>query len=102
MKELANIKRFNVVSNQTLPTGKVNLKADYKTNNKQPYVGGTITLYANNKKNGEEHIEQILANRISLDETFDDSFDTGTPVTDTYQTLFTFTETLQKVIVDLK
>ncbi len=99
---LANVDRFNITSDQMLPTGNVILKAIYKTEADQPGAGGTVTLYANNKKIGEGQVGKTLPNRISLDETLDVGFDTGTPVAEAYKTPFAFTGNLKKVSVDLK
>ncbi|MBV8883285.1 MAG: arylsulfatase [Chroococcidiopsidaceae cyanobacterium CP_BM_RX_35] len=98
---LAGVERFNVVSNQTLPTGKVTLKAVYKTDADRPAAGGTVTLYANNKRIGEGRVEKSLPNRLSIDETLDVGYDTGTPLTETYETPFAFTSNLEKVTIEL-
>ena len=39
--------------------------------------------------------------RFSTDETFDTGLDTGSPVSDDYQSLFKFTGKLKKVEIDL-
>jgi hypothetical protein len=85
-----------------LPTGKVKLKAVYKTDKDEPFSGATVTLYANNRKIGEGRVEKSMPNRISIDETLDVGFDTGTPVTEDYETPFDFTGTLDKVTIELK
>jgi arylsulfatase len=79
----------------------VELKAVYKTDADQPFAGATVSLYANNKKIGEGRVEKSIPNRISIDETLDVGFDTGTPLTETYETPFDFTGALKKVTIDL-
>ncbi len=99
---LAGSKRYEVKSTTNVPRGKVALKAVYKTDADQPYAGATVTLYANNKKIGQGRVEKSIPNRISLDETFDVGYDTGTPVTESYKVPFAFTGTLNKVTVELQ
>ena len=98
---LVGVSRYEVTSKKPLPTGKVELKAVYKTDADQPFSGGKVTLYANNKKIGEGRLEKTIPNRISIDETLDVGFDTGTPVTEDYETPFDFTGALNKVTIDL-
>jgi hypothetical protein len=98
---LAGVDNYSVVSDKTVPTGKVTLKAVYKTDEDKPFSGGQMTLYANNRKIGEGRIEKTLPNRISIDETVDVGFDTGTPVTNSYQLPFDFTGNLEQVTVSL-
>ncbi len=98
---LAGVNIDSIVSDKTVPTGKVTLKAVYKTDEDKPFAGGKMTLYANNRKIGEGRVEKTLPNRISLDETFDVGFDTGTPVTESYQVPFDFTGNLKQLSIDL-
>jgi arylsulfatase len=98
---LAGVERYNIESDQRIPTGKVTLKAEYKTDANQPYAGGTVTLYANNKKIGQGRVEKSIPNRVTLDETMDIGFDTGTPVTESYEMPFAFTGKLDEVAIDL-
>jgi arylsulfatase A-like enzyme len=98
---LVGVSRYQVASTKALPTGKVELKAVYKTDQDAPFAGATVTLFANNKKIGTGRVEKTIPNRISLDETLDVGFDTGTPLTETYETPFAFTGTLKQVEIDL-
>ncbi|MBD2427445.1 arylsulfatase [Phormidium sp. FACHB-1136] len=98
---LAGVERYEVESSTRLPAGKVVLKADYKTDAVQPYAGATVTLYANNKKIGQGRVEKSIPNRFTLDETLDIGFDTGTPVTESYELPFAFTGKLDEVAIDL-
>ncbi len=98
---LVDVERYDVVSDRPLPTGDVQLKAVYKTDQDVPFAGAMVRLYANNKKIGEGRVEKTIPNRISIDETLDVGFDTGTPVTEDYETPFDFTGTLNKVTLDL-
>jgi len=98
---LADVERYEVVSDNPLPTGDVTLKAVYKSDKDEPFSGATVTLFANNRQIGKGRVEKSLPNRISLDETLDVGYDTGTPVTETYETPFAFTGTLKQVAIDL-
>lgn len=42
-----------------------------------------MTLYAGDKEIGKGRVEKSIPNRVTLDETLDIGFDTGTPVTET-------------------
>lgn len=98
---LAGVERFNIESDDDVPTGTVALKAVYKTDADKPFAGADVTLYANDKPIGKGRVEKSLPNRVTLDETTDFGFDTGTPVTEDYQTPFKFTGTLNAVTIDL-
>ena len=98
---LADTANYTITSTESIPTGKVTLKAIYKTDADQPFAGGNVTLYANNRKIGSGRVEKTLPNRLSLDETFDVGFDTGTPVTEAYETPFDFTGNLEQVTINL-
>ena len=98
---LAGTARYDVISTQSVPTGKVTLKAVYKTDQDKPFSGATVTLYANNRKIGSGRVEKTLPNRLSLDETFDVGFDTGTPVTEAYESPFDFTGNLKQITIKL-
>ena len=96
---LANVQRFHIVSKKNVPTGRVRLEAVYKTDEDKPYAGATITLYANGKKIGKGRVEKSIPIRVSLDETFDVGFDTGTPIVESYKMPFDFTGKLESLKV---
>ena len=50
---------------------------------------------------GEGRVEKSIPNRVTLDETFDIGFDTGTPVTEGYEMPFKFTGRLHDVTITL-
>ena len=74
----------------------------YKTDADKPFAGATVTLFANDKKLGEGRVEKSIPNRVTLDETFDIGFDTGTPVADGYEMPFKFTGQLKSVTIKLE
>ena len=94
-----------------LPTDTpVTLKAVYKTVSEEPGAGAEVALYANDQPltiAGSNVVCQSIANRFTLDETLDVSFDTGTPIRETYaekmgeDMSFDFTGTLNSVTIEL-
>lgn len=99
---LAGIDRTTIESDERLPSGKVSLKAVYKTDADKPYAGAEVTLYANDKEIGKGRVEKSIPNRVTLDETFDIGFDTGTPVMEGYDMPFDFTGGLKSVTIELE
>ncbi len=53
------------------------------------------------QKIGQGRVEKNILNRLTLDETLDIGFDTGTPVTESYELPFAFTGKLDEVAIDL-
>ncbi|TWT39796.1 Arylsulfatase [Thalassoglobus neptunius] len=98
---LAGVERFTIESEERIPTGEVTLKAVYVTDEDKPFSGASVTLFVDDKKVGEGRVEKSIPNRVTLDETFDVGFDTGTPVMDGYDMPFKFTGQLKSVTVDL-
>ncbi len=98
---LAGVERFTVTSDEPVPSGKVALKMVYTTDADKPFAGATVTLFANDKKVAEGRVEKSIPNRVTLDETLDIGFDTGTPVADGYSMPFPFSGQLEGVTIDL-
>lgn len=98
---LAGVERYVVPSGEPLPTGAVTLKAVYVTDADRPFAGATVSLFANDAKIGEGDIVRSLPNRVTLDETLDIGFDTGTPVAEGYAMPFRFTGRLDGVTIEL-
>jgi arylsulfatase len=98
---LVGVAQYTVSSEGRLPSGDVTLKAVYKTDADKPFAGATVTLFANDKIIGVGRVEKSIPNRVTLDETFDIGFDTGTPVADGYDMPFKFTGKLRAVTIDL-
>ena len=99
---LAGVEQYSITSQSVLPKGEVTLKAVYKTDADKPFAGATVTLFANDKQLGEGRVEKSIPNRVTLDETFDIGFDTGTPVAEGYDMPFKFTGKLGAVTIDLE
>jgi len=98
---LVGIDQYTITSKEKVPSGEVNLKAVYKTDADKPYAGATVTLFVNDKQVGEGRVEKSIPNRVTLDETFDIGFDTGTPVAEGYEMPFKFTGKLNAVTIEL-
>ncbi|MCA9234343.1 MAG: arylsulfatase [Planctomycetales bacterium] len=100
---LAGVERFSIASDETLPTGEVEVRAVYKSDSDKPFAGADVTLFANEKQIGKGRVEKSIPNRVTLDETFDIGFDTGTPVSEDYadQMPFEFSGTLKAVTIEL-
>jgi len=99
---LVGVERYTITSEDRLPSGEVTLSAVYKTDADKPFAGATVTLYANDKQVGEGRVEKSIPNRVTLDETLDIGFDTGTPVADGYDMPFKFTGKLTAVTIELE
>ena len=98
---LAGVERFMIESKDRIPTGEVELQAVYKSDADKAFAGATVTLFANGKKMGEGRVEKSIPNRVTLDETLDIGFDTGTPVTEGYDMPFRFTGQLKSLTIEL-
>ncbi|HSG72469.1 MAG TPA: arylsulfatase [Planctomycetaceae bacterium] len=99
---LAGVERYTVTSDKAIPTGKVKLKAVYKTDSEKPFAGADVTLFANDRQIGKGRVEKSIPNRVTLDETLDIGFDTGTPISDDFEVPFKFTGQLKTVTIELK
>ncbi|HCS50661.1 arylsulfatase [Rubinisphaera sp.] len=99
---LAGVERFEIKSDKVIPTGEVQLKAVYKTDSDKPFAGADVTLFANDKQIGKGRVEKSIPNRVTLDETLDIGFDTGTPVSEEYEMPFKFSGQLKTVTIELK
>ncbi len=98
---LVGVDQYTIVSDGRLPSGEATLKAVYRTDADKPFAGATVSLFVNDKKVGEGRVEKSIPNRVTLDETFDIGFDTGTPVAEGYEMPFRFTGKLHAVTFEL-
>ncbi|WP_346863112.1 arylsulfatase [uncultured Draconibacterium sp.] len=91
-----NEDRYFVRSNVPVPSGEVELKAEYEV---AEGLSGMVTLYINGNKVGQGEIGRIHAVMYSLSETFDVGEDTGTLVSKEYNRENEFSGTLDKLVV---
>jgi len=99
---LAGVERYTITSDSRVPSGEVKLKAVYKTDADKPFAGAEVTLFVNDQQVGSGRVEKSIPNRVTLDETLDIGFDTGTPVAEGYEMPFDFTGQLKTVTIQLK
>jgi arylsulfatase len=93
--------RYQVTSSEKLPAGKSTIRAEFKYDGGGLAKGGTVTMFVNDKKVGEGRVDKTIYGRFSADETFDTGLDSGSPVSNLYQSPFRFTGTLNKIEIDL-
>jgi arylsulfatase len=98
---LAMEKTWTITSSDKVPAGKVTLRYEFTYDGGGAGRGGIGRLFINGKPVGEGRIERTLPFRLSLSESFDVGEDTGTPMTESYQTPFRFSGTIHQVRVDL-
>ena len=90
-----------VTSSEQLPPGKSTIRVEFKYDGDGLAKGGTVTMFLNDKKVGEGRVDKTIYVRFSADETFDTGLDTGSPVSELYQSPFKFTGTLKKIEIDI-
>ena len=98
----ASGKRFTVTGAEPLAAGKTQLKAEFHYDGGGMGKGGTVTLFAGDKKIAEGRIEKTAANFYSANEGMDIGLDTGTPIDFTYHPPFAFTGRIEKFTIELK
>ena len=96
------LERYRVVSSEPVPTGKVTLAMDFRSDGGGMGKGGTITLVANGRKIGEGRVEKTTPFKYSLYEGQDIGEDSGSPIDFSYTPPFKFTGKLGRVTVELK
>jgi arylsulfatase len=96
-----NNDRFKIASPDNLPPGANTVRMDFKYDGGGLGKGGTVTLFVNDKQVAQGRVEKTVPSRFSADETFDIGLDTGSPVSDTYESPFRFGGTIDKVVVEL-
>jgi arylsulfatase len=94
--------RYKVTSVDKLSPGPATIRVDFKYDGGGVGKGGLVTLFINDKKVGEGRVEKTVLGRFSADETFDIGMDTGSPVSDDYNSPNPYTGTLRKVQIKLE
>lgn len=96
--------KYRIASAQALPPGKHAIRFDFEYDGGGRGKGAMGVLSVNGAKVAEARIPVTIANRYSLDETFDVGEDTGTALVDDYSSRmpFHFTGALEKLTIDLK
>lgn len=100
---LSDFERIRWEGPDTLSPGKHTLIFDFKYDGPGIGKAGTGILKIDGKEVANQHMDRTIPIILQWDETFDISFDTGTPVDDNdYQVPFHFTDTINKVTVEPK
>jgi arylsulfatase A-like enzyme len=98
--------RFEVVSDDEIPTGRHALSFEFEpTGEAEPLKGkgapGKATLFVDGKSVGEGELPVTIPLAMGLAAGISIGADGGAPVTDEYEPPFAFTGTLEKVVYDL-
>ena len=96
------LERYRVVSTEPVPTGKITLAMDFKSDGGGMGKGGTITLLANGRRIGEGRVEKTTPFKYSLYEGQDIGEDSGSPIDFSYTPPFKFAGRLRRVTVELE
>jgi arylsulfatase A-like enzyme len=95
------IDKFYISSKKAIPTGKSELKFEFKYDGGQPGSGGTGYLYINNEKVGEGRIDKTNRAATGNYESIEVGRDIVSPVTEKYKIPFVFTGKINKVTIQL-
>jgi arylsulfatase len=98
------LERFTIAGQQPLPKGKVQLKLDfvYQGTAGERGKGAAVTMLVNGTKVAEGQLPRTVPIQFSLGEGMDIGEDVGSAVDFTYKLPFTFTGTIDKVMIELK
>jgi arylsulfatase len=93
------LERYSIVATEALPAGAAKLRMEFTNtgNNK-----GVAALFINDRKVGEAPIPRTVPLTFNLSEGLTAGRDPSTPVTESYQSPFTFTGKLKKVVFQVK
>ncbi|WP_429219250.1 arylsulfatase [Aeromonas veronii] len=97
------LQRFTIGADKPLPKGNVSLRYEFKYDGGGLGKGGVGTLFVNDKKVAEGHIERTQPMVFSADEGTDVGLDGETPVVENYgiSAPYKFTGTINKVTITL-
>jgi arylsulfatase len=93
------LERYSIVATEALPAGAAKLRMEFTNmgDNK-----GVAALFINDRKVGEAPIPRTVPLTFNLSEGLTAGRDPSTPVTESYQSPFTFTGKLKKVVFQVK
>jgi len=78
------IKRYFVEGTQPIPSGKHQVRMEFKYDGGGLAKGGTVSLFVDGKKDGEGRVDMTVPMVFSADETCDVGKETGSPVSPDY------------------
>jgi arylsulfatase len=99
---LLGLQRFKIDADAPMPPGTHQVRMEFAYDGGGPAKGGTVTLYLDGDQVGEGRVEATVPLIFSADETADVGRDTGSPVSDDYDSESSvFTGTVNWVQIDL-
>jgi arylsulfatase len=96
-----SVERSRVASPEKLSPGPATIRVEFKYDGGGAGKGGTATLFVNDKQVGQGRVEKTVPGRFSADETFDIGLDSGSPVSNEYESPNRYTGTIKKVEINL-
>jgi arylsulfatase len=93
------LERYSVVATEALPTGAAKLRMEFTSTGDNK---GVAALFINERKVGEGPISRTVPLTFNLSEGLTAGRDPSTPVTESYQSPFSFTGALKKVVFQVK
>jgi arylsulfatase len=93
------LERYNVVAGEAMPAGAAQLRMEFTRTGDNK---GVAALFINDRKVGEGPIARTVPLTFNLSEGLTAGRDPSTPVTESYQSPFTFTGKLKKVVFQVK
>ncbi len=99
---LTGVDRTTLAGSKPLSPGRHVIALDFKYDEDGGVGGGgEATLSVDGKVVDSKRLERTIGYRVSLDETLDIGEDTGTPVSEDYHVPFSFTGTIEKVVIGI-
>ena len=101
---MMGVETYRQESTEPLPSGDVTVRMQFDADEPKPGTGGTVTLWANDRKIGEGRIDKTVPVRFSGYAGMDIGRDNGLPVDrEAYgdKSPFPFTGSVKKVVFDL-
>ena len=93
--------RYRVTGPDPLVPGKHSIRVEFKYDGGGLAKGGLVTLLVDGKKVAVGRVEKTIPGRFSADETFDTGLDTGSPVSEAYESPFRFSGSIKGVRIDI-
>jgi arylsulfatase len=94
--------RYRIAGPSPLPVGPCTIRMEFEYDGGGTGKGGTVKLSVNGKEVATGRVDKTEFMRFSADETFDVGCDTGSPVSNDYQSPFRFTGRIKKVELELQ
>ena len=101
---MIGVEQYRQVSTEPIPTGELTVRMQFDADREERSAGGTVSLFANDRKVGEGRLEKTVFFRFSGYAGMDIGRDNGLVVDRAYaaKAPYAFTGTVKKVVFDLK